>query len=496
MEWILNSQFEDQEELLKLLEHKENELRYNKITSLFPDTGPYRRELYDAHIKFIQASLQHSQTAFIAANRTGKTMTGAYIMACHLTGLYPSWWKGRKFLNAIDAWAAGKTNQKTKEIIQRELLGPENDIGSGMIPKHLIALKPDGTLMITKKAGVADAVETVSVRHVSGGISVLGFKSYEQGRDGFEGTKKQAIWLDEEPADPSIYSECVMRLADAYRPGVIFSTFTPLYGISEVVSMFLPDGRATIDGRVPGNDDLFSVQTTWDDVPHLTPEIKKILWDACLPHEREARSKGIPSLGSGAIYPYLEDNITCEPFEIPKWWPRAYGMDTGWARTAAVWGAMDPDTKIVYLYSEHYLAEAHPAIHASAIKSRGNWIIGASDPAGANPSDGKKIFDMYVEEGLDLVKADKRDREGGILRVSQMFAGGLIKIFNTLHNTLAEFRVYRRDEKGEIIKKKDHAMDAMRYLLTTGIKYMSALPDPDEQTEEWNPSGRDSYTGY
>lgn len=487
---------EDKEELLKLLEQKEYNLRYNKLSAIYPDTGPYRRELYKAHIRFVNASLQHSQTAFIAANRTGKTLTGAFIMACHLTGIYPHWWQGRKFLNAIDAWAAGKTNQKTKEIIQRELLGPDNDVGSGMIPKDLIARKADGSFMITKKPGVADAVETISVKHVSGGISVLGLKSYEQGRDGFEGTKKQVVWLDEEPADPSIYSECLMRLADAHRPGVIYCTFTPLYGISEVVSLFLPDGRHTEDGTVPDNPDRFSVQTTWDDVPHLTESDKKRLWDGCLPHEREARSKGIPSLGSGAIYPYLEDNITCEPFEIPRWWPRAYGLDTGWSRTAAVWGAQDPDTKIVYLYSEHYLSESHPAIHASAIKARGDWIIGASDPAGANPSDGKKIFDMYVEEGLDLIKADKRDREGGILRVSQMFAAGQIKIFKTLQNTLAEFRVYRRDEKGEIIKKKDHAMDAMRYLLTTAIKYMVALPDPDDIQQETNLGGRDAYTGY
>lgn len=483
---------EEQEELLRLLEHKENELRYCKIKSMFPETGPYRRELYEAHIKFITASAQHSQIAFIAANRTGKTRTGAYIMATHLTGEYPQWWAGKKFLNAIDAWAAGKTNQKTKEIIQFELLGPDNDIGSGLIPKDLI-------LKITKKPGVADAIETVTVRHQSGGVSVLSFKSYEQGRDGFEGTKKQVIWLDEEPADASIYSECLMRLADQYKPGIIYCTFTPLYGLSDVVMQFLPDGKATANGIVPDNPDRFSIQTTWDDVPHLTAADKKRLWDGCLPHEREARSKGIPSLGAGAIYPYLEDNISCAPFEIPSWWLKGYGMDTGWQRTAVVWGALDPSTNIFYLYSEHYQSEAHPAIHASGIKSRGPWMTGVSDPAGANISDGKKIFDMYLEEGLDLIKAQKEDREGGILKVNQMFASGQLKIFNNLHNLLAEFRVYRRDEKGKIIKKKDHAMDAMRYLITTGMEYLNTAPDADsfDKNSSSNSLGtRDEFTGY
>lgn len=479
----------EQLELLELLEYQEQMFRYNKQATMFPDKGPYRRDLYSAHIRFITASHSHSQTAFIAANRTGKTRTGAYIMACHLTGVYPEWWKGKKYINPINAWAAGKTNQKTKEIIQTELLGPENDTGSGMIPRHLI-------VKITKKNGVADGVETVTIRHASGGISILGFKSYEQGRDGFEGTKQQVIWLDEEPADARIYSECVMRTADEHVPGIIYCTFTPLYGLSEVVMKFLPNGKATPNGTVPDQPDLFSVQTTWDDVPHLNATEKKRLWDACSPHEREARSKGIPSLGSGAIYPYLEDNITCNQFEIPYWWPKAYGMDTGWQRTAAVWGAQDPDTKIIYLYSEHYMSEALPPIHSSAIKARGSWMYGAADPAGANISDGKKIFDLYLEEGLNIVKAEKGDREGGILKVNQLFGTGMFKIFNTLTNTLDELRIYRRDEKGEIIKKKDHAMDAMRYLLTTGMNLFSLPRDPDADKSSGLASERDEYTGY
>lgn len=479
-----------QEELLELLEAKEKDFKYNKIKYIFPDKGPYRRELYQAHIKFINASLHHSQLAFIAANRVGKTEVGAYMMTCHLTGEYPAWWEGRRFLNAIEAWAAGKTNQKTKEIMQKALLGPDNDIGSGMIPK-------DKIIKITKKQGVTDAVESLTVRHSSGGISELTFKSYEQGRDGFEGTKKQFIWLDEEPADVRIYSECLIRTCDEHRPGVIACTFTPLYGMSDVVLGFMPNGKSSADGVHPDNPDKFAIQTTWDDVPHLSAAEKKRLWDGCLPHEREARSRGIPSLGSGAIYPYLEEDITCEPFEIPAWWPRGYGLDTGWERTAAIWGAFDPDSKVYYLYSEHYMGHALPVIHASAIKARGDWMIGAADPAGTNASDGAKIYELFRAEGLNLIKADKRDRDGGILKVSQLFATGRLKIFNNLLNLLNEFRIYSRDEKGEIIKKKDHALDAMRYLLTTGMDYMSIPEDPDDVEERSTiSSSRDSYTGY
>src|SRR5690348_7287717 len=99
------------------------------------------------------------------------------------------------------------------------------------------------------------------------------------------------------------------------------------------------------------------------------------------PHERDARAKGIPILGSGAIYPVNPDVYECEPIEIPPYWPRAYGMDVGWKRTAAIWGAWDRESDTVYAYSEHYMGQAEPSVHADAIKARGEWIPGAMDPA-------------------------------------------------------------------------------------------------------------------
>lgn len=478
----------DLQELLELLEAKEKELKYSKISSLFPNTGPYRRELYPKHIAFIEAGSVHQERAFLAANRTGKTMTGGYEMACHLTGMYPSWWKGKKFLNSIDAWAVGVSNQATKEIQQFELFGDINEPGSGLIPKHTIVRH-------TKKPGVADAIETIYVTHISGGTSKVTFKSYEQGRASFQGTKKQVIWLDEEPQDAGIYTECLTRLMDKYNPGIIYCTFTPLYGLSDVVLSFIPKGVFPTGGVSSENPQKFVINVDWSEVPHLDEQQKANILKSYSAHERDARSKGIPSLGAGAIYPYLEENISCTPFEIPPWWSKGYGLDTGWSRTAAVWGALDPDTGILYIYSEHYASEAHPAIHASAIKARGNWIIGAADPAGANQSDGKKIFDLYVSEGLDLVKAEKSDREGGILKVGQMFETGRLKIFSSVKNILIEMRTYRRDEKGNIIKKNDHALDALRYLCTTGMEYMQVEPDPSNY-EHSSSSNQDEYTGY
>ena len=81
------------------------------------------------------------------------------------------------------------------------------------------------------------------------------------------------------------------------------------------------------------------ISASWDDVPHLTAEMKDELLSAYPEHERDARTKGIPQLGSGLIYPVPDELITCEPFPIPKHWPRLAAMDFGWDHpTSVVWG--------------------------------------------------------------------------------------------------------------------------------------------------------------
>lgn len=476
-----------QYELLELLEAKEQALRYNKFSTYFPDNGPFRRELYPKHIDFMNAGANYLERAFIAANRTGKTKTGAYEMACHLTGEYPSWWKGRVFLNPVQAWAVGVTNQEVKTVLQAELCGESPDYGSGMIPKDRIIGNP------RMKSGMTDAVDTICVKHKSGGVSKCSFLSYEQGRTAFQGTKKQVIWLDEEPKDRHIYSECLTRLMDKFNPGIIICTFTPLFGLSDIVMTFLPDGMYP----KLQHGSKYVTQVSWEEVPHLDTEQKKQILNSYSQHERDARSKGIPSLGAGAIYPFCEDDITCLPFAVPAYWPRAYGLDVGWNCTACVWGAMNPDTRELFIYSEHYQGQAHPAVHASAIKARGDWIIGAVDPGagGALQADGKAMIDLYQNEGLILEPADN-SVETGILKVSQMFASGQLKIMTTCTNLLKEFRIYRRDEHGKVMKKNDHALDALRYLCMTGIDYLEVMPDPDFKPSSTSNKGKNAWTGY
>jgi hypothetical protein len=215
----------------------------------------------------------------------------------------------------------------------------------------------------------------------------------------------------------------------------------------------------------------YRVQAGWDDVPHLTEQAKREMLSSIPPHLRDARSKGIPSLGSGAIYPVSEDRFVIEPFDIPPYWPRAYGMDVGWNKTAAVWGAHDRESDRLFLYAEHYMGKTVPAIHTAAIKARGVWIPGVIDPAsrGGSQADGETLLKEYKQQGLKLSLADN-SVEAGLFDVWQRLETDRLKVFDSLRNWLVEYRMYRRDDNGKVVKQDDHLMDATRYLSLSGLK--------------------------
>ncbi len=314
------------------------------------------------------------------------------------------------------------------------------------------------------------------VKHVSGGVSVVQFKSYDQGREAFQGTEQDGIWLDEEPP-MDVYTECLLRTMT--NDGCIMVTFTPLRGLSTVVQSFAPGGV------VPEKQDgpKVVVTATWDDVPHLSALQKEEILAGIPPFLRDARSKGIPQLGAGLVYPMPESAFVVEPFEIPKFWRRSYGLDVGWNRTAAIWGADDPETDTEYWYSEHYMAEAEPAVHVSAIQARGH-MTGAIDPAsrGRSQADGKQLIQIYLGLGLDLVPAVNAV-EAGIFQLWERLSTGRLKVFSNLHNTRTEFRLYRRDERGKVVKEQDHAMDAGRYRSLTRDIARATTPIEVKQPE-------------
>lgn len=219
------------------------------------------------------------------------------------------------------------------------------------------------------------------------------------------------------------------------------------------------------------SESRYLVNAGWDDVPHLTEAAKRKLLASTPPYLRGPRSKGIPSIGEGAIFPIEVDLITYKPFPLPSFWPRAYGLDVGWKRTACVWGAWDRSCDVMYLYAEHYRGQAEPSTHAAAIKARGDWIPGVVDPAaqGRSQKDGEQLIALYRENGLNLEPANNAV-EAGLGEMWQRFETGRLKVSKHMVNWLMEYRLYSRDKNGKIVKRLDHALDASRYLVMSGMK--------------------------
>jgi phage terminase large subunit-like protein len=378
--------------------------------------------------------------------------------------------------------------------LQVALLGPvatlDNKQWCGMIPPTLV-------YDVSRKQGIPGAINSIWVRHLSGGVSTLEIKSYDQKREAFQGTTRHVCWLDEEPPQ-DIYSESLIRTMTC--DGLMIVTMTPLMGLTPFLSEWLErsvletigeDGKSTLgsaqthvfgkseDAENPDKPDedlsRYTVMATWDDAPHLSEKAKAEMLREFPAYQRDARSRGIPALGSGAIYPIPESEVRCAPFEIPEHWPRAFAMDTGWDWTAAVWGAVDRETQTCYIYAVYKRSHAEAPIHAEAIRAKGAWIPGVGDAAAISNQDGQQFLGMYRRLGLDLELADK-SVEAGIQEVWERLSAGKLKVFSSCGPFFDEYRLYRRDEKGRIVKQNDHICDCVRMIIRSGLDRAKVKP--------------------
>ena len=450
--------------------------RYNRIE--FYDPYPYQKNFHDT-------GGSANQRLLMAANRIGKSYCGSAEMAYHLTGLYPKWWKGRKYRQPITAWCGGVSNETTRDIVQHELLGSPDDpesFGSGTIPKNYI-------IKTERKPGVPNAKSMALIRHVSGGNSSLFFKAYEMGQEKWQGRSVDCIWLDEEPPR-DIYSQAVTRTLD--RQGMVYMTFTPENGMTETVASFLNNLKP---GQSINN-------ATWDDASekirsmkghkgHLNEGAMEQILSSYSPHEREMRRYGRPSIGSGLVFPIMEEKIIIDPIAIPDHWPRICGIDFGFDHpTALIWIAWDRDEDEIYVYDAYRQSKAPPAVHAAAINSRPAFI-----PV-AWPHDGNRrdsmgnpgLADQYRQFGCNFLpfhfenptalgeKKGGNSIEEGIMFMLQKMEDEKFHVFAALSDWWEEFRMYHRKE-GKIVPLNDDLMSATRYAVMS-LRFSVSGKDP------------------
>ncbi len=436
-----------------LLERLQGELNWRRDGNRLAAYEPYAKQA-----EFHRQGKTRRERLLMAANQVGKTVAGGNEAAIHLTGRYPPGWEGHVFGRPIRMWASGVTNLTTRDIVQAKLVGPpqrQEEWGTGFIPRDAIVGKP------TRAQGVPDMIDSIQVRHVSGAVSHLAFKSYEQGREKWQAETLDALWCDEEPPQ-DIYTEGRTRM-NAVPDARAWITFTPLKGMSEVVKSFLLD-RSHPDRGV--------VTMTIDDAGHLSVEQRAIIVASYQPWELEARTKGIPSLGSGRVFPITEESIRWEAKALPKHFKRICGLDFGWDHpTAAVWMTWDVDSDKLYITDCYRQREATPIIHAAAIKARGLRIPVAwpHDGLQHDKGSGEQLAQLYRNQGVTMLpeRAEYPDDRGngveaGVIDMLERMQTDRLKVAVHLADWWEEFRLYHRED-GKIVKVGDDLMAATRY---------------------------------
>ena len=439
---------EERLELYELLQIADRRKRENALAAYKP---------YAKQVAFHAAGASFRERLFMAGNQLGKTLSGGAEVAMHLTGRYPDWWPGKRIANA-NRWIAGSESAElTRKGVQRMLFGPpeiEAEWGTGMIPKKLI-------LDISRRQGVADAIASAVIRHEpTGDVSTIQLQSYDQGRTKWQADTVDGVWFDEEPP-LDLYSEGITRTNVTQGPVIV--TFTPLLGMSDVVKRFLVD-------KQPGS---MVVNMTIEDVTHYSPEQREAIIAAYPEHEREARAKGIPMMGSGRVFPIIESAIKCEAFAIPPHWPRIVGIDFGVDHPAAiVWMAWDRDTDTLYVYDCWRERGRTPAEQALVYRPRGAWIPAAwpHDGLQRDKGSGVQLAKQYAAAGVSMLpeRATFEDGsnglEAGVGEMLQRMQSRRLRVFSHLNDWFEEFRMYHRKD-GIIVPLMDDLLSATRYAM-------------------------------
>jgi phage terminase large subunit-like protein len=436
------------DERLAVLEEQAKIKRENAIRSFAP---------YPKQAEFFDLGATMRERLLMAGNQLGKSQAGAFEVACHLTGEYPDWWKGRRWDRPVIGWAGGESSTAVRDIQQRKLCGSpgvEVLLGTGMIPRRTFVGKSLGH-------GASDAFDTIKIKHASGGVSELSFKSYEQGRTKWQGSTLDFVWFDEEPP-LDIYIEGIARVGAT--KGMTFLTFTPLQGMLQVVPRFL-------DEKSP---DRAVVQMGIRDAMHFTPEDRESIIAGYPAHEREARANGVPLLGSGRVWEdVIEDDIreATIPFDqIPPAWAKLWGIDFGIAHAfAAVLTAWDKDNDVIHILHTVRMTGGIPVNHAAAMRPIGAAVQVAYPHDGTQRDKGSGITlaRQYKAEGLLMLPEHATHADGGyqtepgILEMLQRMRTGRIKIAAHLGDWWQEFRNYHRKD-GLIVKMNDDIMSASR----------------------------------
>ena len=401
-------------------------------------------------------------------NRSGKTECGAVETLWLARGIHP-WRKNRK-----DAfgWVVSLSQQVQRDVAQSKILH--------YLPAEWIE---DITMLSGRKDSPAGGVvDQIKIKNVFGGISTIGFKSCDQGREKFQGSSLDFVWFDEEPPK-DIYEECLMRVMD--RRGDVFGTMTPLKGMTFIYNEIYLNRK--------NNPEVWCQFMSWEDNPFLSAAEIKLLENSLDERALDARRYGKFSTGEGLVYPEFDPAVhVIPPFPVPPEWQDAISIDPGLNNPlSAHWYAVDWDGN-VYVVAEHFAAGRDVAWHARRIKdicgaigwkcdSKGRYSALIDSAASQRTlAASRSVAELFCDEGILVNTKVNKDVFAGICRVKEYLKRGNgrgdIYIFDTCKNMTEEFLTYSWAGGDSPKKTDDHCMDELRY-------YIMSRPRAPERQE-------------
>lgn len=480
-------------EYAQLMEHKIALNKKNKLARMF-------ETMYDWQHRFNAATKTYSSCMLMAANQVGKTRTGTIIDAHHLTGDYPEDWEGFELAGNVTVWLLGYSGEKVRDLLQNKIFGRLNTV-TRELEGGLVT--PDKIIDYKSMSGTPGACREIRVRRKDGGIAVCQLWSYSQGQHALMGDVVDWYHIDEEPKDPEIYPQVITRTLNGNKGkgGRGILTFTPENGKTEMVTSFMD---------APSRS-MYLQRATWDDAKHLSDDVKEGILAQYPAYQRDMRSKGEPLMGSGLIFEIGEDQIKCEPFEIPSHWFVINGMDFGWdhpqAHIQLVW---DKEADMFYLVNAWKGSRLQPyeAWHIVSPWAEYVPVAWPADGLQHKQQQGKEALQqkaLYEIEGFNMLPAHTTWEDGGngvwvgIMELTNLMKTGRLKVFSNLHEVFAEIRQYHTkttiNGKIEIVKVLDDLLDAIRYAYMMR-RYAMRIFDliPEDYAETFH-TPQEGYTG-
>ncbi|MBR3750588.1 MAG: terminase family protein [Clostridia bacterium] len=438
------------------LTDKEKKALMARHRELFKLAGYNRKRVHKKQMEFHRCSARNRWV--FGGNRTGKTECGAVEAVWFARGIHPY----REIKGPTQGWVVSLTGEVQRDVAQKKVLS--------YLPKewiHSIVMKkgrrdnPEGGI-----------IDFILVRSVHGGLSMIGFKSCDQGRSVFQGTSLDWVWFDEEPP-LEIYEECRMRVLD--RKGDIWGTMTPLMGLTWVHEQIYLN---------TDDPEVWHQTMSWQDNPYLDKGELELMERVLSKEQRRSRQYGEFASKNGLVYPEFDERVhVIEPFDIPEHWQSCISIDPGFVNPlSAHWYAVDGDGNI-YVVAEHFQSGKDCVWHSERIKQISRQLSWKRDSAGRYAalidsaalqrtlSGTRSVAQLFSEQGIAVNPKVDKNVPSGIQLVKQYLTNDpdrpRLYIFNCCSELIREFKTYRYGSGEEPIKKDDHALDELRYFVAS-----------------------------